>query len=133
MTTLAELANAAMQNLTVQWLPIKLMSTAGTAWNVGEYALAYVQITNTTGLTLRNVAIETSISGSAAQYQPCGSWDGNGGFISELEPGQVWKNYCAKLKAFAPGTISMTVYVTAEVVPLGTATPHVTSFDVWPS
>ncbi len=130
-TSLSGLADDALQALQMEWLPIKPLT--GASWNVGELAIACMRITNTTGLPMRNVTIETTLSGGAADYQPCNTWDGNGGYIGDLDPGETWQSYCALLKATAPGPITMAALVTAEVIPTGTAPPPTTTFTVEPS
>jgi hypothetical protein len=132
---LADTAFAHLQKLKVKVLPIKPVPqpSAGSAWNVGELALVYVEITNTTGLPLRDLYVKTMLFGSAAQYQPAWSWDGNGGLTGDLEPLENWTNYVAFLKAVSPGQITILVNVCAEVVPYVSFWPAYRTEQVYPT
>jgi hypothetical protein len=130
--TLQQLAQEALQNLQIEMFPV--FPCQGMSWNVGELAVAQVQITNTTGAPLRDIAVETSMIGSAAEYVVSSvSWDGNGAFRAKLlEPGEVWGTPVALLRGVSAGTFTLTVTVAAEVVPFGTAPSASASYSVLP-
>ena len=130
--TLHELAQEALQNLQIELGPV--FPCQGQSWNVGELAVVGVQITNTTGAPLRDIAVETSMIGSAAEYVVSSpSWDGNGAFrASLLEPGEVWGGPVALLRGVSAGTFTLTVTVAAEVVPYATAPSVSAAYSVWP-
>ena len=77
---LSDTAFEHLKKIKVQVLPIKPVPVpaAGDFWNTGELALVYVEITNTTGLPLRDMYVKTFLWGAAAKYQEFYSWDGNG-------------------------------------------------------
>jgi hypothetical protein len=130
--TLQQLAQEALQNLQIEMLPV--FPCQGASWNVGELAVAQVQITNATGLPLRDIAVETSLIGSAAEYVPSSpSWDGNGAFRDLLEPGEVWVSVVALLRGVSAGTFTLIVTVAAEVIPFGTAPSASAAYSVWPT
>ncbi|HEX6325267.1 MAG TPA: hypothetical protein VFZ72_01750 [Jiangellaceae bacterium] len=128
MTTLSDAAFEHLKKIQVKLLPLKPVT--GSSFNVGEYAVVYAEITNTTGLPLRDLVVETMIWGSAADYQPFYSWDGNGGTIDSLEPGEVWKNYIAFIVGKSTGSFTMLVKVGAEVVPFSSIWPTYTTYAV---
>jgi len=130
---LSEVAFAQLQMIKVENVSVKLFASAGAAWNVGEYALVYAKITNTTGLPLRDVYLKTFLWGTAAAYQPFYNWDGNGGLIGKLEPMEVWNSYMAFLKAVSPGQITIQVKLCAEVVPYVCFWPAYGTAQVYPS
>jgi hypothetical protein len=130
--TLHQLAQKALQNLQIELWPV--VPCQGASWNEGEVALAQATITNTTGAPLRDIAVETSLIGSAAEYVPSSSWDGNGAFRAALlEPGEAWGTAVALLRGVSAGTVTLTVTVAAEVVPYGTASPVSAAYSVWPT
>lgn len=130
--TLQQLAQEALQNLQIEMFPV--YACQGASWNVDELAVVFVHITNTTGAPLRDIAVETSMIGSAAEYVVSSpSWDGNGAFrASLLEPGEVWAPTVALLRGVSAGTFTLTVTVAAEVVPYGTAPSASAAYSVWP-
>lgn len=131
MTTLATLAADALQTLQVDLLPI-LPFYPNTTWNVGKYAVAKIRLTNTTGLPLHSVSIEAWIFGSAAQFEPCNSWDGHSSFVTDLEPGAVHESFYALMKGLSAGPFAMIVTIGAEVIPLASAPARVGTFTVEP-
>jgi hypothetical protein len=129
--TLQQLAQEALQNLQIELGPV--FPCQGASWNVGELAVVGVQITNTTGAPLRDIAVETSMIGFAAEYVVSSvSWDGNGAFRASLEPGEVWGSPVALLRGVSAGMFTLTVTVAAEVVPYGTAPSVSAAYSVWP-
>ena len=112
-------------------LPIKPFT--GSSWNVGELALVYAEITNTTGAPLKDIVVETTIWGSGAVFQPFYKWDGNGGYLGDLEPGETWKNYVALLKGTYATSFSLLLTLSAEVVPYATVTPTYATYAVQPA
>ncbi len=133
MSTLADLATQALQPLQVQWLPLRMFAGYGTTFNVGDYATGVLRVTNTTGLPLRNVAIDVAMIGTAARFTPSYEWDGHSNYIPELEIGAVWESYVALLQGVSAGSFSMTANITAEVIPLGVAPPRTAAFVVYPA
>lgn len=134
---LSECAEAQLEKLTVNMLPVKPIvltgGSAGSSWNVGELGLVYVEIINTCGAPLRDVYVKTWLWSEAAQYEAFGTWNGNGGAIGDLDIGATWKNYIALLKAVAPGPSLMFVLVSAEVVAYGSpSSPPYQLTEVYP-
>ncbi len=130
MTTplLTDTAFEHLKKIQVKLLPI--VPIQASSWKAGKLALVYAEITNTTGAPLRDVVVESMILGTAAAYQPFASWDGNGGLLYDIEPGETWKGYIALLKGVAPGPFNLIVKIGAEVVPFASCWPTYTTYAV---
>lgn len=133
MTTplLTKTALEQLSKIQVKVLPIKPVT--GSSWNVGELALVYIEVANTTGAPLRDIVAETAIWGTAAKYYDgFSTWDGNGGYLGDLEPGETWKNYIALLTGVAAGSFTLIVKIGAEVVPFTSFWPAYAKYTVQP-
>ena len=131
--SLAQLASETLQTLRVELIgPIPLITPPGLPWTVGRSAAVRVRITNTTGLPLHNVAVEAWLYGSAAQFHVCPAWDCHSAFAADLEPGQVFEDWLALMKGVSAGDFAFIVWLSAEVVPVGSGPNTVTLFAVSP-
>ena len=128
---LSATAQETFNDVTVKLLPIKPVT--GTTWNAGELALVYAEITNTSALPLRDVVVDSVLYGSAAKYQSFYKWDGNGGYVGDLEPGEKWTNYIALLKGVSPADFALIVRLAGEVVPYASSSPAWTYYKVHPA
>ena len=84
------------------------------AWNVGEWAYSVVHVDNSTGCSLRDVAIKTHAWGAAGKlYLP--GYDSNG-YVRELDPGAEY-SFNLFMKAVSTGRAQIMVEVFADVIP----------------